>query len=117
MSKISSDDDRNLVAFLQQYRPIPPPANGATEDRLMQIIEEKESKKTFKFNPLIAVFSTVIIGSIFSLFSYRLFTPNYTNAQLESFMANSWDSTLEATYDDDWFLLSDREVDSDFSTQ
>ena len=117
MSKINPDDDRNLVSFLQQYRPIPPPADPGSEDELIQLIEQQESKKTFKFKPLIAVFSTALIGSIFSLVSYRSFTPNYTNAQLESFMTNSWDSTVNDTYDEDWFLLSDREIDADFSQQ
>ncbi len=115
MSKFNPDDDRNLVSFLQQYRPIPPPASASTEAELMQLIDREEKRKNIQIKPLIAIVSTVIVGGIFSLVGYRWFTPSYNNAQLESFMVNSWDGTVSGTSSTDWLLLDDSEIDSDLS--
>lgn len=117
MSKFHSKDDQNLVAFLQQYRPIPPPASASTEAELMELIDTEESRNSLKIKPIIAIASSAIICGIFSLVGYRSFNPSYTNAQLESFMVNSWDGTVEQTSDRDLLLLGDREIDSDFSNQ
>ena len=117
MSKFHPKDDRNLVAFLQQYRPIPPPASASTEAELMELIDREESRNSLKIKPIIAIASSAIIGAIFSFVGYRSVTPSYTNAQLESFMVNSWDGTVGQTSDNDWFHLRDREIDSDFSNQ
>ncbi|MGF1485885.1 MAG: hypothetical protein ACFBSE_02105 [Prochloraceae cyanobacterium] len=116
MSKFnpSKEEDRHLVAFLQQYRPVPPPGSANTEAELMAIIEREEKRRySLKIKPIIAIASTAIIGGIFSFVSYRLSAPSYTNAQLESFMVNNWDGTFGETYSEDLFLLSDREIDAD----
>ena len=114
MSKFNSDDDRDLVAFLKQHRPIPPPAPASSEQDLMATIALTESrKKTWKIKPLITIASVAVAGAIVSWLGFdRSLRPTYTNAQLESFMVNSWDSTVGETPSssfEDWFVEEARE--------
>lgn len=118
MSKFRPDDDRKIVAFLQQYRPIPPPVKASSEQELMAIIDRQErTKKTWKIKPLIAIASATFAGTILAwLGSYRFLTPTYTNAQLETFLLDSWDGSLGETSSqsfDYWLNLSDRETKAD----
>lgn len=109
MSKFNSDDDRDLIAFLQQHRPIPPPAPLSSEEDLMMAIDLAESKqKTWKIKPLIGIASVAVAGSLLSWFGFhRALTPSYTNAQLESFMLDNWDRSVGDTSSvsfDYWFV-------------
>lgn len=121
MNKIRPDDDRDLVSFLQQYRPIPPPAPASSEQDLMDIIAKEESnKKTWKLKPIITIASAAVAGSILSWIGFnRSLTPSYTNAQLETFMVNSWDRTVGENSSSsfyDWLALNDRDSNNNDSS-
>lgn len=102
MTRFSHDDDDDkLVNFLQEYRPVPPPASPLLEEKLIKRIEQepidsKHSSHWFWFVPSVVAATLLMVGG-----SDRLFRPSPQIADkpedLENFMIDSWRTTTEQT--------------------
>ena len=92
------DNDRDLVNFLQQHRPLPPKANPHLEAQLMEHIE-KESSHPQVSRFLWAIPGAIAFGLVVSWNSQRWSQPQpqlaQDNSTVESFIVNSWQATIE----------------------
>ena len=100
---LPEDDDRDLIKFLQQHRPIPSEANSHIESQLMKLIEEqprkssKNSSNLFWFVP-----GAIAMGIVFSWNNQRFlqYTPQFTREinNVELFLVDSWEETMDNSY-------------------
>ncbi|VEP15132.1 conserved hypothetical protein [Hyella patelloides LEGE 07179] len=103
MKNFLPDDDRDLVNFLQQHHPTPPPANPHVEAQLMELIERQPRKSTknasglFWFLP-----GAIAMGMVFTWNNQRFLqqTPQFAQDRinLELFVVDSWEETIEDSY-------------------
>ncbi|MEA5533955.1 hypothetical protein [Crocosphaera sp. XPORK-15E] len=100
-------DDRELISFLQRYRPLPPPAKATLEKQLFsRIVRESQSchKKRLRWLIPSAMAATLlgILGGYHLLqpSPYKQFVNDSTElevAEIEDFMVNSWQGTTSVT--------------------
>lgn len=114
MTKIP-EDDQELVAFLRQNRPFPPPAKTDVEEQLMQIIENQSQSRLNKSRKhlLWLIPGSLAAVIMFTWGGYRYFKPAslmvkqpVDSSEIEAFLISSWNGTLNETA-----LLSNSETD------
>lgn len=107
-------DDNRLVSFLRHNRPVPMPASADRERELMELINNQPSSSR---HYRVWAVPGAIAAALVSWGGYRLFVPSLQAAQepqqLESFLVNSWNGSVENTSGDranspeaDWQLLA-----------
>ena len=99
MNKFLPDDDRDLVSFLQQHRPLPP-TNPHLESQIMDLVERQPRKKVKKSGKLWAIPGAIAMGLVIT-WNQRLLKPTpqlvRDNLNLELFLVDSWEATIEDT--------------------
>ncbi|NMG57132.1 hypothetical protein E1H12_01010 [Geitlerinema sp. P-1104] len=91
----SYDDDRQVIAFLRQHRPLPPPAAANLENQLLEQIRTEETLKQLKWRQR-RRWGGAIAAALIPLawFAHRsLLPPQASQAQLvqlETFLEDSW---------------------------
>ena len=103
MNNFLPEEDRDLINFLQQHRPVPPQANSHLESQLMKLIEEqprkssKSSSSLFWFVP-----GAIAMGIVFTWNNQRFlqYTPQLAQEKInvELFLIDSWEETMENSY-------------------
>lgn len=90
--RFPDDDDHQIVNFLAQHRPVPPPATLALEQNLMKRIQQEPLDSKYSFP-----WFWVLPGAVVALMawgSYRWFEPSPQMAanseELETFLISSW---------------------------
>lgn len=129
MTLLPPDDEQNLVNFLKQYRPSPPPARANLEACLMQQVKQMPTRSRYQ-NCLGWMIPTAIAAcSLIAWGSYRWLNPvvpsmtfseentvpittNRVNSdifarqtivsseELETFLLESWTGTMDYTIED-----------------
>lgn len=98
MKNLFSDNDSDLVNFLQQHRPLPPKANPHLETQLMELIERQPQKSVKKLPGLLWAVPGAIAMVVVTYSSQRFLepTPQLTQdvANMELFLTNSWEVTI-----------------------
>ncbi|MDJ0730229.1 MAG: hypothetical protein QNJ33_09600 [Crocosphaera sp.] len=97
-------DDRELISFLQQHRPSPPPADLSLEKKIyLRISHESQHRQNLQLRWLIP---SVITTSLLALWgTYNLIKPSeyekfvrqsqgIETAEIEHFMINTWEETM-----------------------
>ena len=92
------DNDRDLVNFLQRHRPLPPQASPHLEARLMEHIQQESSNRK-AFSWFWGIPGAIAFGLLVSWNSQRFLQPTpqiaQDNSNVESFLVNSWEATIE----------------------
>ena len=100
-------DDRELISFLQQYRPSPPPGDSTLETQIyLRISHESQHRKN---SQLIWLIPSIITTSLLAIWGvYNLMKPseyeqfvqqsqNLQTAEIEDFMINTWEGTINTS--------------------
>jgi hypothetical protein len=99
MNKFLPDDDRDLVSFLQQHRPLPP-TNSHLESQIMDLVERQPRKIPPKSSKLWFIPGAIAMGLVIT-WNQRLLQPTpqlvRDNQNLELFLVDSWEATIEDT--------------------
>ena len=99
MNKFLPDDDRDLVSFLQQHRPLPP-TNPDLETQIMDLVQRQPRKTVKKSAKLWAIPGAIAMGLVIT-WNQRSISPTpqlvRDNLNLELFLVDSWESTIEGT--------------------
>ncbi|MGB5594317.1 MAG: hypothetical protein WBM32_00505 [Crocosphaera sp.] len=100
-------DDRELISFLQQYRPLPPPANSTLEKQLYARVshepqQHQVSQVRWLIPSMIAASLLAIWGgyNVLEQSPYQQFvqqSQEIETAELEDFMVNSWQGTINTS--------------------
>ena len=98
MNKFLPDDDRDLVSFLQQHRPVPPKANPNLESQLMDLVDRHPRRLTKISGKLWIVPGVITVGLVLA-WNQRLLQPKpqlvRDNLNLELFLVDSWKANIE----------------------
>jgi hypothetical protein len=97
--------DPNLINFLQQNRPTPPPATIECEEQIIELVERETLFSKYKSDRSVWVLPGAIVAGIFlSWSSYRLLIPqtqlSIDSNELEVFLVNSWHNGIGDTASD-----------------
>jgi hypothetical protein len=89
------DENEQLRRFLQEYRPLPPEASPNLEQKLLTGLNSRKKNNNYRWI-LIAIASSCLATWV----GYHNFKPalNYSavdREELETFLIDSWDETLE----------------------
>lgn len=112
-------DDEKLIAFLQQHRPVPPPAGENAEQRLMtQLRPQLRPAQRRQLRLLWLLPGAVVAGLVWSLWQPQ---PAPQADALDAFMVSNWEgmtgvadpSTPEAS----WLLLNELDMELDMNPQ
>ena len=99
MNKFLPDDDRDLVSFLQQHRPLPP-TNPHLETQIMDLVEQQPRKTSKKSSKLWFIPGAIAMGLVIT-WNQRSISPTpqlvRDNLNLELFLVDSWEATIEDT--------------------
>lgn len=99
MNKFLPDDDRDLVSFLQQHRPLPP-TNSHLESQIMDLVQQQPRKTLPKSSILWFIPGAIAMGLVMT-WNQRLLEPTpqlvRDNLNLELFLVDSWQATIEDT--------------------
>lgn len=92
-------DDEKLVAFLKQYRPVPPTGKAKVEEQLMELVTREPIPPARHSHQFFWIVSSAMAGSLLlAMGGYRWLTPSSQVAaqpeEIESFMVDSWNSAL-----------------------
>ena len=108
----SPRDDRELISFLQQYRPLPPSAPKSYEHQLFaKILSESQHHPPKRLKWLIPSAIAAALMAVWGGYSllqpspYQQFVreSNELNTrELEDFMVNTWQETTYASTQDPW---------------
>lgn len=97
MNKFLPDDDRDLVSFLQQHRPLPP-TNPALESQIMNLVEQQPRKISKKSSKLWFIPGAIAMGLVIT-WNQRLLEPTpqlvRDNLDSELFLVDSWEATIK----------------------
>ena len=100
-------DDRELISFLQQYRPLPPPADSDLEKQIsLRVSHESQHRKYGQLRWLVPSIITTGILAIWG--AYNLIKPSeyeqfvyqsetMKTAETESFMISTWEETMNTS--------------------
>ncbi len=114
MKKFFQDDERNLVTFLRQHRPLPPNQQSHLENRVMELINQTSQRDSQeKYFMLITVLSGTIAVSLAVTWNssrWNQQTPQIAIDQsaVETFLINSWENTIN---DQTVFFSNEEEAD------
>lgn len=92
-------DDEKLVAFLKQYRPVPPTPRAKVEEQLMELVTREPIPPARYSHQFFWIISSAMAGSLLiAIGGYRWLTPSSQVAtnpeELESFMVDGWNSAV-----------------------
>ena len=117
MKKFFQDDERNLVTFLRQHRPLPPNQEPHLENRVMELINQTSQRDSQeKYFTLITVLSGTIAVSLAVTWNSSRWNPQtpqiaIDQSAVETFLINSWENTINDQTvlfsneeEADWFL-------------
>ncbi len=117
MKKFFQDDERNLVTFLRQHRPLPPNQQPHLENRVMELINQTSQRDSQeKYFMLITVLSGTIAVSLAVTWNSSRWNPQtpqiaIDQSAVETFLINSWENTINDQTvlfsneeEADWFL-------------
>ncbi|MGK7940842.1 MAG: hypothetical protein AB4062_11975 [Crocosphaera sp.] len=100
-------DDRELISFLQQYRPLPPPGDSALEKQIyLKIACESRQSQLHSIRWLIpSVIVTSLLGiwglsNVIKPSDYQQFFQHSQitqTAEVEDFMLNTWEETMNTS--------------------
>ncbi|MDJ0509609.1 MAG: hypothetical protein QNJ64_10195 [Crocosphaera sp.] len=100
-------DDRELISFLQQYRPSPPPGDSSLEKQIyLKISRESQKSKTDSIRWFISgTIVTTLLGiwglsNIIKPSDYQKFVQQSQvtqTAEIEDFMVNTWEDTMNTS--------------------
>jgi hypothetical protein len=76
MTLLPPDNDQNLVNFLKQYRPLPPPARANLEECLMQQAERIPTRSRYQTHLQWLIPTAIAACGLVAWGSYRWFNPN-----------------------------------------
>ena len=118
MKKFFQDDEKDLVAFLRQNRPLPPIKNPDLENQVMELINQTSQRNSpdnyFKLFTILS--STIAVGLAVTWNSspWGQQKPQIVIEQdmVETFLINSWENTIN---DQTVFFSSQQEADWFFS--
>ncbi|CCQ53102.1 hypothetical protein WH8501_26865 [Crocosphaera watsonii WH 8501] len=100
-------DDRELISFLQQYRPLPPPADSDLEKQIyLRVSHESQHRKYSRLRWLVPSIITTSILGIWG--AYNLIKPSeyeqfvhqsetIETAETEIFMISTWEETINTS--------------------
>ena len=100
-------DDRELISFLQQYRPLPPPADSDLEKQIyLRVSHESQHRKYSRLRWLVPSIITTSILAIWG--AYNLIKPSeyeqfvyqsqtIETTDTETFMVSTWEETLNTS--------------------
>ena len=114
MKKFFQDDERNLVTFLRQHRPLPPTQQPHLENRVMELINQTSQRDSQeKYFTLITFLSGTIAVSLAVTWNssrWNQQTPQIAIDQsaVETFLINSWENTIN---DQTVFFSNEEEAD------
>lgn len=96
------ENHQNLVSFLRHNRPTPPHAEPDLEQRIMDSLEPRtirDRQRHFKVTWTIP--SAIATGFLFTSVSFGIRTPRIAiePKDLENFLVNNWQDTLDNHYD------------------
>ena len=100
-------DDQELIYFLQQYRPLPPPADCDLEKQIyIRVSHESQHRRYPKLRWLVP---TIITTSVLGIWgAYNLIKPSeyeqfvyqsqtIETAETENFMVSTWEETINTS--------------------
>lgn len=100
-------DDRELISFMQQYRPLPPPGDSALEKQIyLKISCESQQSKPHSIRwvmPSMIAASLLGIWGISNIMEpsdYQKFIKQsqvIETAEIENFMINTWEETMNTS--------------------
>jgi hypothetical protein len=105
MNKFLPNNDRDLVNFLQQHRPLPPKAKIRLETQLMELVERQPQTSAKHISGFLwAVPSAIAMGLVITWGSQRFSQPTpqvvQENLNLELLLVDNWETT---TIEDSYF--------------
>lgn len=114
------NDDEHLIAFLKQYRPVPPAPASDREEKLMAIIERHTPPPTRQFYWQARLAFLTLAGVLVGWGSLSWLAPSPDTAELEGFLVNNWDGVIEEPsaapltnhFDPDWLSFTELETNS-----
>ena len=117
-------NDEQLVAFMRQYRPVPPAAEDNLETKLMQMVQQQPRQKKLVSSPLWIVPSAIAASILLLWGGYSILRPSSQlakakDADLEVFLVDSWNGSMKTnmlsyanTPEADWYLLTNPETET-----
>ncbi|PSF35270.1 hypothetical protein C7H19_17075 [Aphanothece hegewaldii CCALA 016] len=117
-------DDKPLIQFLKQYRPVAPKTATSVEKQLMQWVAQKPHLSSKKHISLFWVIPSAIAASILATWlggqqTQTSFEITAQSKELESFVIDSWNSSLKELSDtnyetnlESWLILEETESNS-----
>ncbi|MGK7955428.1 MAG: hypothetical protein AB4063_09230 [Crocosphaera sp.] len=100
-------DDRELISFLKQYRPLPPPADSTLEKQIYRRIahesQHRHNRQLRWLVPSIITTSLLAIWGVYNLMKpseYEQFvnqSEKIETAAIENFMINTWEETVNTS--------------------
>jgi hypothetical protein len=100
-------DDRELISFIQRYRPLPPPADSTLEKQIYhRVSQESQQHKRHQLRWLIPTAFAASLLAIWGGYNltkpsdYQQFVTQSTTiqtAELEDFMVNTWQETMNTS--------------------
>ncbi|MDJ0899973.1 MAG: hypothetical protein QNJ55_14300 [Xenococcus sp. MO_188.B8] len=118
MKKFFHDDEKDLVAFIRQHRPLPPIQNPHLENQVMELISQTSQRNSSEnYFKLITILSSTIAVSLAVTWNGSRWgqqKPQIATEQnmVETFLINSWENTIN---DSTVFFSSEQEVNWFFS--
>jgi hypothetical protein len=105
MNKFLPDNDRDLVNFLQQHRPLPPKAPIPLETELMELVERQPQTSAKHLSGFLWVVpGAIAMGLVITWSSQRFSQPTPQIVQeelnLELLLVDNWETT---TIEDSYF--------------
>lgn len=100
-------DDRELISFLQQYRPLPPPADSTLEKKIhLKISSECRQSQPHSIRWLIPSAMAISflgiwgVSNVMKPSEYQQFVQQsqvIKTSEIENFMTNTWEETMNTS--------------------
>ncbi len=115
----SPHDDRHVVAFLKQYRPLPPPSTATLERQILSRIAQEPPRHCQLTRSWVWLISSTVIAVLLVWTGYRgsNLSPRLAinSEEIEGFLVENWQETLEETASrdqpptpsSDWLMLAE----------
>ena len=124
MRKFPSDDDK-LVAFIREYRPMPPPSSVNLEQRLIEMVNKTPICESPSYKRRWLIPGACMVSVLLLWVGWRWSTPQpqiaATTEELETFLVESWQTTFVDSMSPLQYVNNDSDLDwtilGDLSTQ
>lgn len=109
MTNLHQDNQNNFVSFIRRHQPVPPQESPDLEHKIMDSLEPRVTKKQGWHLSIRTIPNTITknvptkllaTGVLFTTFSFGVRTPRIATEpkDLENFLVNSWQDTLNNNY-------------------